>query len=742
MKRAWVLLAVAGLPALAHAQDGLAVVSARRVPIAADVVVEQEMFTLRGIPMRRAWRTTKVEATGARRIVAGVSPNEAPQVDPNDAVIDRDALPELVRDALALTDTPSFERPAELVYLLVLGHPVLAWEVQLPLTTRPEPSRKTVWISAMTGRFLDEVEQVRSARARVFAENPSKTPEPIEVELRTLANAEPGAPLESEVLISWNCVDEAPAELPEWNFDEDECFPQHLALADENGDFFVPLPDVIDEADGVRPSDRYSELSMYFHAERFLDGLAERGVYEFQCVPATLQANKRRTTPQDELPFTPLNNAYYTNQCDPNVGPTMIFGQGTEVDFAYDGDVVYHELGHGVVALLAPEGLSGVRERPDAAVVDAGSINEGLADYFAFMITDDPRLAEYVGRFWSSNSGDDIRDGENERRCPEDSIGEVHADGEPVQAALWATRSRLDGDAIPSQRIALDKIVLATLTRLPQNATFEELSAALLEEAEASDELGAFGYEVLERSLRTRGLVDCPRVIEDPEAVVAGRTMYLRKRTPNVHPFYPGPMQLGYVVPEGVDAVDIVFTLRNRAEDGLGAAVLVKWGGAIAFDYALGELDDPGDATGQSGRIREVTLVRGDWDLELHGEEVEPDTFVVPLRNLAAGQALHVSLASLSTNDLTASSVRIVPSPYIPPSEATGSTGDDGEVPAEGDDAVHARGAVAGGCGCRSGAPSSAWILVVLACLRARRGSASCGEGRRGPPSSLGRGRA
>ena len=155
MKRALVLLAVAGVPAIAQAQGELAIASVRRVPIATDVTLERETFTLRGIPVRRAWQTAKVEASGARRIVAGVSPTAAPQVDPEDAAIDRAALPELVRDALRLDDAPRFEKPAELVYLLVLGQPVLAWEVQLPLSMRPEPTRKTVWISAMTGRFLE-----------------------------------------------------------------------------------------------------------------------------------------------------------------------------------------------------------------------------------------------------------------------------------------------------------------------------------------------------------------------------------------------------------------------------------------------------------------------------------------------------------------------------------------------------------------------------------------------------------
>ena len=74
-----------------------------------------------------------------------------------------------------------------------------------------------------------------------------------------------------------------------------------------------------------------------------------------------------------DLPYTPLNNAYWTNECDPAEGATMIFGQGSEVDFGYDGEVVFHELGHGMVSLLTPNGLGKRTERPDALLADVAT---------------------------------------------------------------------------------------------------------------------------------------------------------------------------------------------------------------------------------------------------------------------------------------------------------------------------------------------------------------------------------
>jgi hypothetical protein len=67
----------------------------------------------------------------------------------------------------------------------------------------------------------------------------------------------------------------------------------------------------------------------------------------------------------------PLDNAFFasagTFQSDDLSAGIMAFGQGTVVDYAYDGDVVFHELGHAVKFGATP--LSHVPVR-DAYAVD------------------------------------------------------------------------------------------------------------------------------------------------------------------------------------------------------------------------------------------------------------------------------------------------------------------------------------------------------------------------------------
>ncbi len=716
-----------GLPAgaVGAPPEGVAVARARPLPMSPALArgrLEHRTLEAHGVPIRGAWQAVRIEDDGAEQIVASRLPTAAPQLRPDQARVSAEAVPGLLAAHRGRAQEPALERPPALVYVLVLGQPVLAWEAQLAFTSWPEPSRATVWVSAATGRVLREVERVQSSRARAFLENPSKTPEPVELELVDLHVTDAGHPLTGPRVQSFNCVAEEPAEISPWH-DDDECYPVQLVRSDADGNFFVPLPDVVVEADNVADSDPYAELSMYVHAERFIEAMRAKGVLEYRCALSSMLANVRSLEPSARYDWSPLDNAYYTDQCDPEKGPTMLFGQGSQVDFGYDGDVVYHELGHGMVAHLAPEGLTDLRLRSDATVSDAVAINEGLADYFAVMLTDDPHLAEYVGRFWAGGNGPFIRDAENGKACPEQTINESHADGEPLTAALWATRKRLS----PAGKAALDAVVLEALAVLPPDCDFETIAGALVASAERRGELGSDDLVLLQRSLEARGLVDCPRVIDDPELVRSGRVMYLRRVDDSISPFYPGPMQLRYEVPANAHDMVVTFGLDPRSgDDEVEARVLVKRGDApISFEHRLVAVDDPPVEPGDDDPVdpvQELVLVTGDWDLELVPDQVADAQFQVILDGLEPGQVLHLSLVNVARANAVATRVLARSSTALPePDEAADeAAATDALDPLE----EVLAGPGAAGCACRSGSRGGgAWGLgLALALgLRGRR---------------------
>jgi hypothetical protein len=570
--------------------------------------VRQRSFLLHGIPLRRA-HATVIDG----QVVRSQLPDEAPALLPGQARVAASEATALAREHVArgLTSPAIAAGEGELVYLIILGVPVLAYEVDMALSLDglgpdgPQPSKKTVWISADSGIVLDEWEHVRASKAGVFLTNPATTPEPIVVELSGVHAVEAGKPLVGDRLQSYNCTLEPqdPEGLPDW-WKEGKCYPVHTALSNADGDFFPPLPDIVLPADNAAADDLYAELSMYWHAERFLDKMAALGVTEFKCAFSTMLANYRNpelSPSYPDLDYTPLNNAYWTNECDENDGVTMIFGQGSDVDFGYDGDVVYHELGHGMVSLLTPEGLGASRLRHDAVLTDAGGINEAMADYFSVILTNDSELGDYVARFWPGY-GDSIRSAENLKTCPDDTIGQVHNDGEPFMAAMWATRKRVGSDK-------LDPLALKMLTTLPVDADLETASGTMLELAEA-DGWTATELAHLARAFETRGIFDCPRVITDPARVSSGRTMYLQSKGAAVTPFMPGPMQLRHVVPEGTDNVIVKF--KAGAEDVAPGQPVGHRGAAQARGRADRVHLHPDGARQERGREQQVVGARGD----------------------------------------------------------------------------------------------------------------------------------
>jgi hypothetical protein len=101
---------------------------------------------------------------------------------------------------------------------------------------------------------------------------------------------------------------------------------------------------------------------------------------------------------------------------------SIIFGQAGH-DFSYDASVIMHEYTHAVIGT----------DRLGGRVLDAyglddspRAMNEGLADYFAASVADAPVVGEYgIGKLAPNL----VRDLSVSRRCPDDLVNEIHADG-------------------------------------------------------------------------------------------------------------------------------------------------------------------------------------------------------------------------------------------------------------------------------------------------------------------------
>ncbi|MEX1368503.1 MAG: hypothetical protein AB1Z98_35570 [Nannocystaceae bacterium] len=657
--------------------------------------IEARSLTLHGLPVRGAFETVERSRVGGERTVASRRVQLRPGLRPEQVGFDRDALPGRLAE-LGL-DAPRSE--PRLVYLLVLGRPVLAWEVPLPLRLEPVPSLRTVWLSAATGRLLHEVDAAFSSRARVFPSNPATTPDAIEVELGTLDVAQAGLPLASEGIEVFGCGPGPNEAAPPWAANYN-CVPEPFARSDEAGDFFVPLPDVGRIADNRAFDDLYAEVAAYRHVETFFAVMQQRGLTERRCERFTVLTNMHAI--EDDGSRRPIDGASYIDTCDAELSPNLVLGQGSDADYAWDADVVFHELGHSIVQQLTPAGLTARRYGPLGILSEAGAINEGLADYFAMTVSGDPEVAEYIGRVTVASGAPYLRTGDNTKVCPDDLIADWYADSQPVSAALWAMRSRLGP--------VVDQLVLRTLPRLPPDAVLDELGVAMLEVAEQLHDEGTLepeGLAVVERSLRTRGLLGCLHVIDDPGLATTGKRMNLVAADERIGPFAPGPLQLRYRVPADAREVTMFMSLSGGEPAMRAVSLLLSFDGEpIRFEF---ELPEDGD---------EAIAVEGDHELELPAQSLNGQDFIARLA-VEPGQVLHVALANRSPFSVTASNVFVTASEPSFDDEGSGSsvTGDpqaDGSEPAT-------------GCACRlhdepRGAPpwSGLLLLLGLGLLRAR----------------------
>ncbi|MCA9693569.1 MAG: hypothetical protein KC636_28495, partial [Myxococcales bacterium] len=373
-----------------------------------------------------------------------------------------------------------------------------------------------------------------------------------------------------------------------------------------------------------------------------------------------------------------------------------------------------------------PDGLWDRRLRDDATVVDASAINESVADYFSILMTDEGELGDYVAKYWDTYSRGSIRTADNEKTCPGDTVGQVHNDGEPLTAAMWATRKRV-GDK-------LDTVFFDMLPRLSGNADLEEAAYAVLEIAKERVEAGEWTAEELEhlhRAFDARGLYDCRRVVTAPDQVSAGRSMYLRQKTGSITPFYPGPMQLRHEVPAGSDNLVVSFRLAPRSgstgnpnTNPVGAKVLLKWADEpIRFSYSLvaSTEDIVDDVEPESAKdVKEVTLVSGDWDEERVAQLVGSSDNQLVYLGLRPGDVVHISLVNTYPTEAVASSVRIESFPkgfldqgLVPELEPEGDdteTGEPGVI-------VEEQGAATASCACDAGGGSRAPALLALGLL-------------------------
>ncbi len=351
----------------------------------------------------------------------------------------------------------------------------LVWRVEGNLRS----GRTRTLVDAVSGEVLRMASLARDAWGRVYAENPVTTPTPVVVDLPHLTDA---SALEGRAGTVWRYVSgglEDPSALEL----------EHLATDDGSGFLYEP------ELDDVVYDDPFAEVNLYYHVDRVDSYFRDVHVHE---PGRTLIVVSNYT----ETPDTPYNNAFSSELSPTEHG--LFFGQGSNVDFAYDGDVVYHEFTHFVIDEVTHMGYLETLFDEQGMHFAPGGLHEGLADYFSGTLTDDPIMGDY-------SLGDRARTLVNDLRCPDDVYGEPHEDGRIIGGVTWEIRTVLDASDLA------DSLIYGALTLLSSLATWQDFNDALLDTAALMRDEGDLtqaDVDAVAAVLRDRGMDICGRTLD------------------------------------------------------------------------------------------------------------------------------------------------------------------------------------------------------------------------------------
>jgi MYXO-CTERM domain-containing protein len=565
----------------------------------------------KGVPVFGADVVVRVARDGSPRVVIDELAHEL--VDEHVSATPRFLAADAARVTTERTGLRVGADEAHLVFVRAHGQVHLAW-LFAPKTPSYLPLRLRVLISAEDGSVLELRNLVQFAKASMYETNPTKSPN---LALRAMPIDPVASTLDNPFFRTINCVDRKSVKsinvgIP---INVHTCDAVQTAAPNAEGDFVYTPNDMPGAPEAAE--DPFSEVSMYYHVGRAyaffrgLQGSADAQVVSDKPLPA--MANLR--IPQGfntfdlaklqdpNLPLVPFSNAFFTPPGDGQgglfadifdiPGGAILFGQGPRRDYAYDGDVVYHEFGHAVVDRTLRLGAYTVDSFGTTAA--PGAMNEGLADYFAAALAGDPDVGEYASQDIDQNLSV-IRSLSNQDTCAKNILGEVHVDSTLFSGAMWEARTKLaEGD-----RSKFDAAIYKAMRTSPNkpDLTYDGLATLFINLLKTDLPAGA---AALEAAMTGRGVLPkCTRVIEVEQGPASapkygGRSIGFNapgKQAIGSTTVAPGIVQVTRKLPAGTVKVKVSVKLgaAGASQNPLGGggkpftpSLLVKWDAPIAW---------------------------------------------------------------------------------------------------------------------------------------------------------------
>jgi hypothetical protein len=516
-----------------------------------------------------------------------------------------------------------------------VGGPRLVWVVRG--TPIPQLLENAVHlVDARSGQHLKRINLIKFGKASVFLQNPIETPQPSARDIPTdFEPTNPDGYLEGALLKSYDCIDTGQDSMVNLglgvNFNVHICTvtPEAKAANYDYTSYSPAMEPFTAPANGCpnapaggapQPLDEFSEQHMYWHvanAYAFFRGLFaanNRADFRLRAQPLAMAVNLCTPDFSGGLgsanltgPLVPFDNAFFSPGANNIIAETLImgqdsimFGQGSKYDFAYDADVIDHEFTHAVIDTLGK--LTRVGQEDGWGLKDdQGAMNEGLADYFSSVIGGDPILGEYAGRNIPSGGAEGaVRDLTNMDLCGRDRWGEVHQDSQAFSSSLWGARTAIAGDpksagfdAAKAQKF--DRAVLAAIASFASNV--DMTTAAEDFSKETALLLDADSQTKLEASFTAHKILpQCDRIIDwspGDKKDILGLDGTDSPYAPSGAKRVPGFVQWKIDVPVGADSITAQMTLAAQSGSFSSQGGLTGGGGTPKLEVIVGPPEMP-----------------------------------------------------------------------------------------------------------------------------------------------------
>lgn len=349
-------------------------------------------------------------------------------------------------------------------------------------TEGPETTLREMLVDARDGHVVLRVPLVVEALGTVYARNrTSDASVTTDVELPDLTST---TALTGTYFRAFNCAANASG-----------CTGTQ-AMPDASGDYLF-MPEV------GSYTDPFAEVSAYHHASRVAAYFRDVHGFTWRCDGSTRMELLVNYT---ERPSVPYDNAAYSGGFGGGCG-SLLFGQGATGDFAWDGDVVYHEFGHAVTDSLTS--IAGFTSDTLGISYEPGAVNEGSSDYWAAAVQGDGSIAESFSGLGGIGAHGSLRVIDADLTCPADLLGEGHFDGRLWAGLGWHVREMIT----PEDADALFFATIATIDSSPSLSDAAVLYRATAMSLMTMGSFDATELAVVDAEIATRGLEGCRRIV-------------------------------------------------------------------------------------------------------------------------------------------------------------------------------------------------------------------------------------